>query len=257
MRHPAMKVMAASIVAVFALAGASAREPEIRSGDDVLRAMHERYQGNWYDTLTFAQNTTTHNPDGTSKTEIWSEAAMLPGKLRIDFGKITEGNGAVFNDGTVTSFKDGKVVSARPFVHLLLVLGFDVYKQDAQITIDLVKGQAIDLSKVHEESWQGKTVYVIGAAKGDLKAKQFWVEKERLLFVRLLMPDEKDKTKMRDERFADYRQLSVGWIAARVEFYTDGKLVFEESYFDVVPNPKLQAAVFDPKNFNTEHWEQQ
>jgi len=252
-----MKIIGATTLAIFALASASTRAQEIRSGDDVLRAMHEKYKANWYDTLTFAQNSTTHNPDGTSKTEIWSEAALLPGKLRIDFGKIAAGNGAVFNDGTVTSFKDGRVVSTRPFVHLLLVLGFDVYKQEAQTTIDLVKSQAIDLLKVHEESWQGRSVYVVGADKGDLRAKQFWVEKERLLFVRLLMPDEKDPTKMRDERFGDYRQLSVGWIAARVEFYTDGKLVFDETYFDIVANPKLNAAVFDPKNFNTEHWEKE
>ena len=252
-----MKWVLALIVFILGFAGTGTRAQEIRNGGDLLRAMHERYKADWYDTLSFAQNSTTHNPDGTSKTVIWYEAAVLPGKLRIDFGKVSEGNGVVFNDGTVTSFKDGKEVSSKPFVHLLLVLGFDVYKQDPQTTIALVKKEEIDLAKVHEETWEGKPVYVVGADKGDLKSKQFWVEKDRLLFVRLLMPDDKDRTKTRDERFADYQKLSAGWIAARVEFYTDGKLVFDETYFDMVANPKLNLAAFDPKNFNTEHWEKQ
>lgn len=243
-------------LAVVSFVSVSAVQAQkIKNGEDVLRAMHDRYKNNWYDTLTFKQNSTTHNPDGTSKTEIWSEAAMLPGKLRIDFGNIADGNGVVFADNTVTSFKAHEVVASRPLVHILLVLGFDVYKQDVKTTVDVIKSQSYDLSKLHEEDMDGKTYYVVGADKGDLKSKQFWIEKDRLLFFRVIFPDDKDATKLRDERFLDYRQQSKGWVAARVEFYTDGKLVFDETYFDIVADPKLNPAVFDPKKFNTEHWE--
>lgn len=244
-----------SLAGVCLLTAGCVSAQEIKSGGDVLRAMHERYKNNWYDTLTFVQKSTTHNADGTDKVETWYEAAMLPGRLRIDFGKFSAGNGVVFTNGQVTSFKDGKVASTKPFVHMLLVLGFDVYKQDARLTTDEASGQGFDLTKVHEEAWQGKTVYVVGANQGDLASKQFWIEKERLLFVRLLVPDDKDKTKTRDERFTDYRKLTVGWVAAGVEFYLDGKLVFDESYYDIVANPKLNAAVFDSQQFTTEHWE--
>ncbi len=228
---------------------------EIHTGADLLRAMHARYVGNWYETLTFAQNSTTHAPYGTSKTDIWYEAALLPGKLRIDFVKPSDGNGLVFSDGNLYSYKAGQLAATRPFVHLLLVLGFDVYRQDPKITIEQVAAQGFDFSKVHEESWQGKTVYVVGADAGDQKTKQFWIEKERLLFVRLLGPDDKDKTKISDKRFTDYRKLSIGYVAAGVEFYLDNKLIFDETYFDIVANPKLDPAVFDPKQYATQHWE--
>src|SRR5271156_5786473 len=77
----------------------SSSAQEIHDGAGVLRAMHDRYKTSWYDTLTFAQKSTTYNPDGTTKVETWYEAASLPGKLRIDYGTPTDGNGLVLADG--------------------------------------------------------------------------------------------------------------------------------------------------------------
>lgn len=106
-----------------------ANAQQIPNGDALLRAMHERYQNNWYQTLTFTQKSTTIKPDETTQSEIWHEALMLPGRLRIDIGPLSDSNGIIFAGDTVTSFKNGKVVNSRPLVHMLLVLGFDVYRQ--------------------------------------------------------------------------------------------------------------------------------
>lgn len=222
---------------------------DLQDGSAILRAMHERYASNWYDTLTFKQESVTHNPDGTNSSEIWFESLMLPGKLRIDVGKPNSPNGRLLADGTVFRFENNHIVASRPFVHMLLVLGFDVYRQPAQTTIDQVKAQGFDLSKVHDDVWQGQSVLVVGAEKGDLKTKQFWIEKNRLLFVRLIQPDAQDPSKTDDTRFDDYRQLSTGFVAPRVEFFIDGKNVFSESYSDIQANPKLDAALFDPHQF--------
>ena len=223
---------------------------EIRDGQALLTAMHDRYKDSWYDSVVFKEKAITLNPDGTSTTEIWDEALQLPGKLRINKGPSSEGNGFVFIDGTLTTFQKGKASGPRPYVHMLLVLGFDVYRQDPKTTIGQVKSQGFDLTQIHEEKWDGQDVYVVGAAKGDLKSKQFWIEKKRLLFVRLIEPDEHDAAKIHDSRFRDYRKLSIGWISARVEFYTDGKNIFNEDYFDMKANAKFEPALFDPKKFN-------
>jgi hypothetical protein len=243
------------IFGVAILTGTNLKAQQIQNGEDLLRAMHDRYATNWYDTVTFTQKSTTFNPDGTSSSETWYEAALLPGKLRIDIGPPADGNGVIIADGTLTAFKKGEVSGTRPLVHLLLILGFDVYRQPAQTTINQVKGQGFDLTKIHEETWDGQAVYVVGADKGDLKSKQFWIRKNNLFFVRLIEPDQHDNAKIADTRFIDYRQLSVGWIAAGVEFYVDGKKVFSESYSDIQANPKLDAAIFDPKQFGSQHWE--
>jgi len=242
-------------VLCFASLAAVAPAQEIKSGDALLRAMHDRYQHDWYETLTFTQKSITHNSDGSTKSETWHEALLLPGKLRIDIGPPSEGNGMLVADGTLTAFKDGKIVRTTPFVHMLLVLGFDVYRQPPETTIQQAKEQGFELSKIQEEIWQGEPVYVVGADKGDLKSKQFWVEKKRLLFVRLIEPDQRDPATTADTRFVDYRQLSPGWVAAGVEFYLDGKEVFSEEYTDIEANPKLNPAIFDLAQFSTQHWE--
>lgn len=233
-----------------------ARAQEIRTGEDLLRAMHDRYQSSWYHTLTFTQKSTTYKPDGTSSAETWYEAALLPGKLRIDIGAPRDGNGVVLVDGRVTVFRDGKITDTHPRVNMLLVLGFDVYRQNAETTIKVVKGEGYDLARIHEDVWEGRPAYVVGADKGDLQSKQFWIAKDTLLFVRVIEPGREDPGKRDDIRFVDYRPLAGAWVAARVEVYSEGKLVFSEDYTDIRANVKLDPAVFDPQQYSTTHWEQ-
>jgi len=232
-----------------------AHAQEIRSGDALLRAMHNRYQASWYQTITFTQKSTTYKPDGTSTAETWYEAALLPGRLRIDIGPPASGNGYVLVDGNVSVIKENKVVATRNSVNMLLVLGFDVYRQEPETTIKIVKGEGYDLSKLREDTWEGRPAYVVGADKGDLKSKQFWVTKDTLLFVREIEPARDDPKKLDDIRFTDYRPLAGAWVAARVEVHSDDKLVFSEDYTDIQANVKLEPAVFDPQQFSTTHWE--
>lgn len=244
-----------ALAASFLFAGFQVSAIEIASAQALVNAMHARYDKSWYDAVTFTQKSTTYNPDGTTKVDTWSEAASLPGKLRIDFGPPSDGNGVILADGKAMFFQKGQQTGSRPYVNMLLVLGFDVYRQAPETTLAQLQAEGIDLTKFHEEIWQGEPVYVVGAVKGDLKLKQFWVEEKRLLFVRIIEPDRRDSTKSGDTRFTDYRQMKKGWIAARVEVYTDGKLTFTEEYSDIQIAAKLDPAVFDPKQFSTAHWE--
>ena len=228
---------------------------EARSGEDVLRLMHDRYAKSWYQTLTFTQKSTTYNADGSSKVETWHEAADLPGKLRIDIGSPGDGNGFLMVDGTLTIFRQGKESGSRALVNMLLVLGFDVYRQPAETTVKIAESEGYDLQKFHEETWYGQPVYVVGAEKGVLNSKQFWVDRDRLLFVRLFEPAPADTGKFREIRFEDYRRLSGGWVAAQVEVRVDDRKIFSEEYSDIRANPKLDSATFDPKQFNSSHWE--
>lgn len=231
-----------------------AQAQTIRSGEDLLRAMHERYKNSWYETVTFTQKSTTYKPDGTSSAETWYEAARLPGKLRIDIGPASEGNGYIFADGNVSVIKDNKVVSNAKSINMLLVLGFDVYRLDPEATIKIIKGEGYDLSKLREDTWEGKPAYVVGADQGDLKSKQFWVAKDTLLFVREIEPARSDPVKLDDIRFVHYQPLAGAWIAAGVEVYSDGKKVFSEDYFEIQANVKLESAVFDPEKFASTDW---
>jgi hypothetical protein len=186
--------------------------------------------------------------------ETWYEALAVPGKLRIDIGSPSNGDGYLFVDGKLTILKGGKESGVHPQVNMLLVLGFDVYGQAPETTASVVTAEGYELNKVHEETWEEQPVFVVGAEKGDLNSKQFWVEKKRLLFVRLLEPTRSDPKKFQDIRFEDYRELPGGWVAARVEVYAGDKKVFSEEYSDIQRNTTLDPGTFDPKKFNTTHW---
>jgi outer membrane lipoprotein-sorting protein len=228
---------------------------DIRDGNGVLRAMHDRYRSTWYQTVTFTQKSTTYKPDGTSSAEMWYEAASIPGKLRIDIGPPAEGNGYVLVDGDVSIIKNNKIESTWHSMNMLLVLGFDVYLQDPEKTIQVVKNEGYDLSNLREDIWEGKPAYVVGADAGDLKSKQFWVAKDTLLFVRDIEPARGDATKIDDIRFIHYQPLAGAWIAAGVEVWSEGRKVFSEDYSEIQANVKLPDGAFDAEKFAATHWE--
>ena len=226
---------------------------QITNAETLIRAMHDRYVKSWYSTLTFSQKSTTYNADGTTKVETWYEAALLPGRLRIDIGPKEAGKAFILSDGNVTVFDKGKEVRSRPQQNMLLVLGFDVYGQPAEKTLQIVVSEKYDVSKFYEDSFQGRSMYVVGADRGDLKSRQFWIDKETLLFFRLFQPDRTDPNKMEEIRFMDYRPMSGGGlVAARVEMLVEDKIVFTEDYSDIKVNMPLEAALFDPKQFSAE-----
>lgn len=223
-----------------------------KTGEEVLAAMHDKYDGKWYKTLTFEQTTTNFKPDGTSQASIWYEAITVPGKLRIDFAPLEKADGLIFADGKLYSFRDGKLAASRDFVHPLLVLGFDVYGQPVAATAAQLKGLGIDLSVVHEESWQGGTAVVVGAKQGDLRTPQFWIDKKKLVFVRLFQLGGKDKTTVQETQFNKYEKAKGGgWVSAEVKFFSDGKLVTSEDYANIQTGKSLSPDLWDPTKWTS------
>jgi hypothetical protein len=242
-----MRVVATALLALLSL-GCTAQT--IATPSQLISAMHDRYASKWYHTLTFEQQSITHKADGTQSTELWHEAMMVPGKLRIDIGDRSAGKGVLFVNNHLYVFKDGKLANEREFIHPLLVLGFDVYGQSPEATIQQLKELKLDLSLLHEESFEGRPMYVIGAKPGDLQSLQFWIDKEQLYFVRMLKPGEKPGAPLEDIRFDDYKQVQGGgWVAEHVAMVIEGKLVFEEKYSDVKVNPPLSNDLFEPEHF--------
>lgn len=235
---------------VLAALSVSASAQTISTPEQLIAAMHDRYASKWYHTLTFEQKSVTHKPDGTETTELWHEALMLPGRLRIEIGDRSAGNGMLFSNNHLYIYKEGKLADQKDFVHPLLVLGFDVYTQAVDKTMQQLKDLSVDTALMHEENFEGRPTYVVGAKPGDLQTLQFWVDKERLYFVRLLRPSEKQAGAVQDVRFDDYKQVEGGgWLAEHVAIVAAGKVVFEELYSDIKINPSLSENLFNPEQF--------
>lgn len=219
-----------------------------QSGEAVLSAMHDKYASTWYHTLTFTQKTTLRTPADTMAIETWREKAMVPGKLRIDMER-KKGNLTIIFRNDSTYIINADSIARHAGSNYLLTIGFDVYQQPVDQTVSSLRGEKYSMTPVHEETWEGRPVYVIGAAAGDTTSRQIWIDKDRMLFVRSLGPaGGKDSAKTNDTRFENYVEMpGGGWLSERVEFYTDGKLRQQEEYSEVQTNVALDSALFVPK----------
>ncbi|HEX3142823.1 MAG TPA: hypothetical protein VHQ64_02560 [Pyrinomonadaceae bacterium] len=229
---------------------------KISTTEQLIAAMQSKHAKSWYKTATFVQKTTNIDQDGNQKVETWYEAMSLPGSLRIDFTPTKDGNGILFTNGQVYSFKGGKVDTNRPFVHPLMVLGFDIYALSQTEVIEKLKGLKFDLSIFREDTWQGRPVYVVGAKQGDLHSPQFWIDEKNLYFVRMLRPGGRDGAQTQETQFNKYVKLGGGWMSPEVIFKIDDKVVTTEEYSDLRANVKLPEKLFDPASFATVHWKE-
>lgn len=221
-----------------------------RTGEEVVRRMHDRYIGKWYRTLTFVQTTTF--ADG--HLETWYEAASIPGRLRIDIAPVPEKNTILFSGDSVYQWRRATRQGGGPFVHPLLVLGFDVYAQPVEQTVAQLRQLGFDLTKVRADRWQDRAVWVVGADRGDLRHRQFWIDQERLVFVRSLEPGRQDTTITSEVQFNRYRPLGRGWIAPEVLFCRNGTLNLREEYNDIRFDVLLPAELWDAGAFPEARW---
>jgi hypothetical protein len=237
----------AALAAVSPSAGPA--EPP-KDGVELLALMRERYVGKWYRTLTFVQKTTL--ADG--KVETWYEAAELPGKLRIDIAPLENKNTLLFRNDSLYEFKGGKLTESHPMIHPLMVLGFDVYAQTVEATARQLRSLGFDLARLHEATWQGRPAYVVGAAAGDSVSRQFWIDKERLYFVRLVEPGKKDPAARVETLFNKYIPMGQGWLETEVRFMVNGDTKMLEVYSEPKADPKLDPAIFEPARWVPPGW---
>jgi hypothetical protein len=226
-----------------------------KSGEELVRQMHARYAGKWYHNLTFVQTTTF--PDKPAET--WYEAGTIPGKLRIDIAPLDSMNAFMYVGDSAIVFQGGKRVAAREDRNLLMTLGFDVYGQPPETTIEQLQAQSMDLSKIREDSWNGTKVWVVGAENGDTATNQFWIEQKRLLFVRLIQSHMSAKNpsappNLLDITFENYQPLAKGWVAPRCVIKVNGKEVQREEYRDIRADVKLQPDLYDTETYHKAAW---
>jgi hypothetical protein len=216
------------------------------NGEAVIRAMHDRYAKTWYRTLSFTQKSTIRTPADTMVVETWKERAMVPGHLRIDIERATGNLVAVYSGDSFFVWRGDSVRTRAATRNILMVIGFDVYRQPPETTLAVLKAEHFPTSPMREDTWEGQPVYVLGAAAGDLHSNQLWIEKDRLLFVRSIEPDQRDSTKTVDIRFGNYVKVPGGWLSEHVDILRDGKLVQREEYSDVRTNDPIDPQIFTP-----------
>ena len=231
--------------AIPADSGSAPPEPAITTGHELLQAMHARHEGRWFRTLSFVQNNTLYSASGGEQKTQWLEHMSVPGKLRIDYLPLASHSGVLYEGGRVHVFDNGRRVQSQPGVNPLLLLGFDVYAQPVAATATTLDSLGFDLAVMHRTEWQGRRTIVIGAPAGDTTTNQFWVDAERLLFVRLIQRNPAG-TVVNDQRFDRYTDIDGFPVAIEVLMLRNGRPYFKEEYTSVRINQPIPADVFDP-----------
>lgn len=223
------------------------------SGLEVLKSMHQKYEGKWYKNLTFTQETIFYGQnDEVVRTQTWYEAMTLPGKLAIKFDAKDSDNGILFRNGIQYGYANGQKIQETRRIHDLLVLGFDVYHQPVDSSAHQLRTNGYDVEKVYIDKWQGRDVYVIGVDKADSTKPQFWIDVERLVFVRNITIGRQNT--LQEVQFNNYEKLGEGWIAPQVIFKANGMLGLVEKYSEMAIPDSVNPNIFDPEKFLKAEW---
>ena len=233
---------------LIAITFLSCADSEPKNGKELVATMHKKYKNDWYKTLTFKQAAIFYNHEGKIASEqTWYEAILMPGNLAIKFDSISSGNGMMFKNDSIFNFNEGKMLASRKLYHPLLILGFSIYTQNPEKTVNDITNLKIDLSKIKIKEWQGKDNYVVG----DENATHFYIEKERLLFTKFIQKGRNNS--VNETQFNKYQPLQNGWISPEVLFFTNGIMTLKEVYTEI-KTPVLNEAIFDENQFLKAKW---
>ncbi|HEU4630485.1 MAG TPA: hypothetical protein VFS08_12115 [Gemmatimonadaceae bacterium] len=225
----------------------------------VLQRMHDRYAGKWYRTLRFVQKTTRHAPDGSTRVDTWYETLEhTPARgtlLRIDIGAPAEGNGMLYSVDSTVVVRGGRVTARRGSGNPFLPLIEGVYMQPVETTARQVRALGVDLERMYARDWNGARTWVVGAASAaDSLSPQVWVEAERLVVTRAIVPAAPGQPPL-DIRLEGYEPVGQGWLATRVVMLANGRPVQTEEYSDWAVDVELPPGMFDAEHWTVpSHW---
>jgi hypothetical protein len=236
------------LAAIFLLASVlmiwtGAQASDFADGRGLIRAMHSRYLGKWYEKLRIEQEVIHYRDGNPERRERWVELLDLPGKVCSTIGDARDGNTEIYLHDTAYYIEGGKLTRERKAVHTVLLLGFDVYLQPPEKTIQTLADNGVNLDLIREDTWKGRPAWVVGAREGDANTPQFWIEKERLVLVRTIRKSAAGP--LVDVELDGYEPLGGGWIATALVFKRNGQPYVSEKYVGYsVPDH------IDPEMFN-------
>lgn len=201
---------------------------KFKSGEKLLKTMHQRYYQAPCACYTFSQKNTHHRGDSVTGHSDWHETIRFPDYFKISFGDSSAFNFAVFKNDSAYQYKAGQLVRAKVDSNaLLLLLGGMYYRTFPDVVLRLTKAQ-YDLSKISTRQWIRQEVWVIGDVNG---GNQIWISKNDFRILRLV-----SRTKTDDEmdmRFESHEKWCKGWIETSVSFRRNGELEQVEDYYNI------------------------
>jgi hypothetical protein len=226
----------------------------VTDGESLIRAMHAKYSGRWPKTLTYNQTTTLVSQSGQNSDQMWYVAMSAPGMQRIDYVNPDLGNGMLIRSDSTYLFQNGRQVRTATGWNDLLILTQDVYHQSPEVTISILRSLGYQLSRMQSRSFDGRTAYVVGAASAtDSASRQFWVERDRLILVRIR--EKRGENQFSDIRIGDFIKAGEALIARQTYQLQNGVPRLHQQIAGVKADAPLDPALFEPKQWSSvKHW---
>lgn len=229
----------------------AAPAPAPLPGEAVVRSAYRMYAGKWFRAAQWVQRTSQR---GAQHEETWYTSSQPPGLLRYDVAPGTTGRALLYRNDSLYQFGKGQLRGKAPDVQPLFVLLRDLHSAAPEKTIAMLKKYRFDLSRAHEAMWDGARVIVVGALAGDSTANQFWLEKKRMVLVRLIERNGADPRAPLDARISGYAKAAGGWLERTVAIFLGRELTTLQEYTDVVIDPKPEPGLFEPLPYHLPQW---
>lgn len=224
--------------------------------DDIVRAMHDRYLGNWPSSLVYVQHALPPLT-GEDTPQFLLVAVKPPGQLRVDFEPREQHNGLLVVNDTQYVMTGGRPIQVARMIQPLLLLQHDVYYRTPPQTLARLRELGVNLALVRVDAWQGRRVFVIGAPAADTRSPQLWVDRELMLLVRWIQPSPLEPSVGVDTRLLEYQRLGAGWVPRRLDVYEEHTRTARWEFRQIRANITLDSLLFQPDNWSrARHWYQ-
>lgn len=242
---PLLGALLASPPAGARLEGPGPRTP---AGVKVLERMHRRYAGKWFTRVAALRE--ARFEDG--RREWWAERMEAPDHRRLDVLPVGASVSLVFRGDSIYERSGAGPARAIHRPHPLRILSFDVYHDAPSRTATRLAVTGIRLDLVHEEEWRGRPAIVVGADLGDRNRSQFWIDRERLVLVRVVevvpapVGAGEAPARVRETWLEDYGRLGAGWVARRLQHFHNGERFLLERVDSIALRSALEPGAFAP-----------
>jgi hypothetical protein len=224
------------------------------TGSQVLDIMYNRHAGKWYKNMGVVKDVDIIENGKTRPGGSWLMAMEFPGKFRMDIGDPATKTTILLSNKILYKWQDGKkTYENQDRSSLLFLTGGMYWYKRKEIPGKLVEYN-IDPTKAYQTTYNGKAVYVLGAENAKDKLSQLWIEKDRLILLRIIEYD--GMFNKIETRYEGHKKYGNYWIESKVSYLQGDKVLQVEKYKgDVLINMKLDPMLFDPQQLhNARHW---
>lgn len=218
MSAPRILLSTLSALLFFLYAGA-----QLKTGDQLLRAMWKKYNGKPARCVTFTQKTTRAGKAGNYQAT-WYENICYPDKFRIDFDTFPSPRAVIFRNDSHFVIRNGEVVKKNEEKNELLLLLGGMYFRKLDDVMARITASGYDLGTLRDTLFTGTACFIIGKKDG----KQIWVEKKLLRVKRLIVPEED-----LDAIVEEWAPSGKAWMEKKISFWSAGQLVQSEEYINL------------------------